>query len=72
MPEERWGEKWQVGDRVTVWNHYEEPSRLRHGVIVNRSWGRERGKPIYWFTLQLEGVEGTWVFGPGALQVPEP
>ncbi|MCA1218845.1 hypothetical protein [Streptomyces sp. 8L] len=57
--------------RVRVWNRYEERPQIREGTIRERSWGRDRGKPIYWFSVKLDGIEGTWVFGPGELAKPE-
>ena len=71
MEEVRWGEEWQVGMPVRVHNHYETPPQMREGVIVSRSWGRDRGKPIYRFVVEMEGVEGGWVFNPGELNQPE-
>lgn len=71
MPEERRGEQWTTGMRVQVLNRYEKPPSVRSGVVTNRSWGRERGAPIYWFTVRLDGVDGEWVFGPGELLMPD-
>jgi hypothetical protein len=71
MSEERRGEQWLAGMRVKVWNRYETPSRMRLGTIVDRSWGRDKGAPIYWFTVEMDGIEGGWVFGPSELQQPE-
>lgn len=70
--EQRWGEEWKPGMRVRVLNRYETPGQMRNGVIVSRSWGRDKGSPIYWFEVRMHGVDGTWVFGPGALLRPEP
>jgi hypothetical protein len=67
MAEDRWGDEWLPGMRVQVFNRYEKPGQTRRGVIVSRSWGRDRGKPIWWFTVKMDGVEGEWVFGPGQL-----
>jgi hypothetical protein len=71
MESGRRGEQWQVGMRVKVWNRYETPGQLREGVIVHRSWGRDRGAPIYWFRVRLDGLENVCVFGPGDLQQPD-
>ncbi|WGX94516.1 hypothetical protein [Nocardioides sp. L-11A] len=70
MTEERRGEQWHTGMRVRVWNRYEEPGQWRIGTIVDRSWGRDRGAPIYRFTVEMDGVEGDWVFEPGQLHSP--
>lgn len=71
MTEDRRGEEWHAGMRVRVWNGYEQPGQWRNGTIVDRSWGRDRGEPIYRFTVEMEGVEGRWVFEPGQLHAPE-
>jgi hypothetical protein len=55
MNEERWGEQWNVGDRVRY--HHPDPSRNQtvEGTIVDKSWGREGGEPIYHFTVVADG-----------------
>lgn len=58
--------------RVVVHNTYERPARYREGRIVDRSWGRERGIPIYRFTVRLDEVEGRFVFERGQLAHPDP
>jgi hypothetical protein len=65
--EERWGEEWKPGMRVRVFHARGTPPDWHVGTIVDRSWGRERGKPIYRFTVQLDGIDGTWIFNPGQL-----
>lgn len=71
MDEERRGEQWREGMRVQVWNRYEKPGQIRVGKIIDRSWGRDKGAPIYWFTVKMDGVEDSWVFGPGELSQPD-
>jgi hypothetical protein len=53
--------------RVKVFNRYETPGAWRVGTIIERSWGRDRGKPIYHFTVKMDDVDGHWVFDPGQL-----
>lgn len=70
MNEERLGEQWNVGDRV----RYQHPDPSRHqtveGTIVNKSWGRDAGQPIYHFTVIADGETLGWVVGPRNIQHP--
>lgn len=66
----RWGEEVQIGTRVRLSNRYETPPRVREGTIVGKSWGRDRGKPIYWFSVEFDDLDGQWVFGPGEVGAP--
>jgi hypothetical protein len=69
--EPRWGDEWKPGDRVRVFDHYHEPGAVRDGTIRDRSWGRDRGKPIWRFTVDLDDFPGEgWVFEPGQLNAP--
>jgi hypothetical protein len=69
--EQRWGDKWKREDRVRVFDHYHEPGVVRDGTIKDKSWGRDRGKPIWWFTVEFDGFPGEgWVFGPGQINAP--
>ncbi|MGW2044653.1 hypothetical protein ACWCPF_05650 [Streptomyces sp. NPDC001858] len=45
------------------------PPVLRDGVIKDRSWGRERRKPIWHFEVLFDGDTATRVFGPGHIAV---
>lgn len=67
MAEARWGESWLPGARVKVFHRHGEPPAWHTGVIAERSWGRDKGRAIYWFNVVMDGVAGTWVFGPGQL-----
>jgi hypothetical protein len=61
-----------LGGRVRVFDRYHKPGAVRDGTIKDRSWGRERGKPIWWFTVDLDDFPGEgWVFGPGELNAPD-
>ncbi|MEU9968019.1 hypothetical protein [Streptomyces malaysiensis] len=70
--EKRRGEEWRPGMRVAVCNTKERPARYREGRIVDRSWGREGGRPIYRFSVQLDNVEGQYIFNPEELRAPDP
>lgn len=72
MAEKRWGSEWRPGMRVIVFNKYETPGQKRCGIIVDRSWGRDRGKPIWWFGVKMDNVDGLWAFGPGELRACPP
>lgn len=65
MEEERWGEEWHIGDRI----RYRHPALnyLVEGVIKNRSWGRDKGKPIYHFTVLADGENESFVIGPAGV-----
>ncbi|MFI2757820.1 hypothetical protein ACH5A3_02920 [Streptomyces echinatus] len=48
----------------------QDPSRaIRDGVIKDRSWGRDRGKPIWWFTVVFDGDTEARVYSPGEIAV---
>ncbi|MFJ6003883.1 hypothetical protein [Arthrobacter sp. NPDC092385] len=66
MNEQRRGEQWHPGNRI----RYVHPGRsqLVEGEIKERSWGRDRGKPIYLFTVVADGEEDSYVIGPERVQ----
>lgn len=68
MEETRWGEEWNIGDRVRY--GHPDPGRTDfvEGAIKDKSWGREKGKPIYLFLVRADGEETDWVIGPDRLQ----
>lgn len=68
MTEERWGEQWNVGDRIRY--HHPDPSRHQtvEGTIVDKSWGRDGGEPIYHFTVVADGETSGWIVGPRNIQ----
>jgi hypothetical protein len=70
VEEKRWGDEWLPGMRVRVFNHYTEPHGMREGTITSRSWGRDKGKPIWRFSVAMDGIEGEWSFEPGHLLPP--
>lgn len=44
----------------------QSPSReVRDGVIKNRSWGRDRGKPIWYFEVLFDGDAEVRIYTPG-------
>jgi hypothetical protein len=63
--EKRWGDEWRPGMRVRLWD--KRKGEMRDGVIKERSWGRERRKPIWWFTVRFDGDTESWVYGPGEI-----
>lgn len=60
----RRGEEWTPGMRVQVndWHHI--PRQRRVAVIIGRKPGRVQGERIYWFEVVMDGIAGTWRFGP--------
>jgi len=40
------------------------PPVMRDGVIKDRSWGRDRGKPIWYFDVLFDGDSEVRVFHP--------
>jgi hypothetical protein len=53
--------------RVKLFDRYHPALGMRDGVIKERSWGRDRGKPIWWFVVAFDGDSDKWVFGPGEI-----
>ncbi|WP_327132000.1 hypothetical protein OG311_13500 [Streptomyces sp. NBC_01343] len=67
--EKRWGDEWRPGMRVRMYDRDSPTQETRDGVIKNRSWGRERGKPIWWFTVLFDGDTEERVYKPGEIAV---
>ena len=65
MSEERWGEKWHVGDRI----RYGHPVRdqLVEGEIKDRKWTRIN-KDAYNFIVLADGEDKTYVIGSDRVQ----
>ncbi|MHA7241469.1 hypothetical protein [Arthrobacter sp. TMS1-12-1] len=66
MSEERWGEKWHVGDRI----RYGHPRRdqIVEGEIKKREWTRIKKKDAYNFTVLADGENETYVIGADRVQ----
>ncbi|MFG3492991.1 hypothetical protein [Streptomyces sp. NPDC047972] len=44
----------------------QSPTReIRDGVIKDRSWGRDRGKPIWYFEIVFDGDQESRIYTPG-------
>ncbi|MDX2692944.1 hypothetical protein [Streptomyces ipomoeae] len=43
------------------------PPVERDGVIKDRSWGRDRGKPIWWFQVLFDGDTEARVYHPSSI-----
>lgn len=69
MAEKRWGDEWRPGMRIRMVDTDAVPAVERDGVIKGRSWGRDRGKPIWWFEVLFDGDTEARVFGPGRIAV---
>ncbi|MFF9210469.1 hypothetical protein [Streptomyces sp. NPDC014791] len=67
--EKRWGDEWRPGMRVRMYDRDSPTREIRDGVIKNRSWGRERGKPIWWFEVLFDGDTEVRVYKPGEIHV---
>ena len=47
----------------------QSPTReVRDGVIKDRSWGRDRGKPIWYFDVLFDGDTKVRVYTPSVMQ----
>ncbi|TLM83647.1 hypothetical protein FDW83_09310 [Pseudarthrobacter sp. NamE2] len=68
MSEERHGEKWNIGDRIRYPHPNPDSRRTVEGTILDKTWGRESGTPIYHFTVKADGETETWVIGPNVIQ----
>ncbi|MFD6684168.1 hypothetical protein [Micromonospora parva] len=67
--EKRWGDEWLPGMRVRMVDNLSPGREVRNGVIKDRSWGRERRKPIWNFLVLFDGdkPEAVRVYGPGSI-----
>ncbi|MFF4166886.1 hypothetical protein [Streptomyces sp. NPDC001741] len=63
--EKRWGDEWRPGTRVRMADNQDAGKAVRDGVIKNRSWGRDRGKPIWYFEVLFDGDSEVRVYTPG-------
>ena len=66
MSEERWGEKWRIGDRI----RYGHPARnqIVEGEIKERSWTRINKKAAFQFRVLADGEDKTYVIGADRVQ----
>ncbi|WP_432030821.1 hypothetical protein [Streptomyces sp. 1222.5] len=67
--EKRWGDEWRPGVRVRMFDNQDRAQIIRDGMIKKRSWGRDRGKPIWWFEVLFDGDTEVRVYGPGQIHV---
>ncbi|CDR09632.1 hypothetical protein [Streptomyces iranensis] len=67
--EKRRGDEYRPGMRVRMIDNRNPARQTRDGVIKDRSWGRDRGKPIWWFTVVFDGDDDTEerVYSPGEI-----
>lgn len=66
--EKRWGDEWKPGMRVRMPDNQSASREMRDGVIKDRSWGRDRGNPIWYFSVLFDGDTETRIYTPGSMQ----
>lgn len=65
--EKRWGDEWRPGTRVRMPDNQSPTREIRDGVIKDRSWGRDRGKPIWYFEVLFDGDTEARSYGPSVM-----
>lgn len=55
--------------RVRMFDRQSPTREIRDGVIKDRSWGRDRGKPIWYFSVLFDGDTETRTYVPGEIWV---
>ncbi|MFE2433327.1 hypothetical protein [Streptomyces sp. NPDC059409] len=55
--------------RVRMIDNRDPARTIRDGVIKDRSWGRDRGKPIWYFQVLFDGDTEVRVYPPGYIAV---
>ncbi|ASN20120.1 hypothetical protein [Arthrobacter sp. YN] len=71
MNEERWGEQWKIGQRIRYSHPDPDRNEIVDGVIKDRHWGRDKGEPIFHFSVLADNETDQWIVDPKHIQPDE-